>query len=206
VTDDPDSIDFARLPTDYVIKANHASGWNIFVRADDPVDPERAREECRRWLRQSFGKLKREEAYQSIPRRILFERLVQRSDGRPADDVKFYMFGGQFGYAQIVVDLFGDRQIHYADQDFQKIHLRRQTEAEPQLIPKPPMFDAMLAIAAELSSPFDAVRVDFLFTDSRFVFNELTLYDNSGMAPYTPDSWDRMLGELWQLPETCGTT
>ncbi len=200
VTDDPDSIDFATLPADYVIKSNHASGWNIFVRADDPVDEARARQECKRWLRLSYGKLKREDAYLHIPRRIMIEGWMEGPGGRPADDFKMNMIGGKLAFGMWADDRFGDFTQHYVDGDFRRLAFRTKDVALRDLPPKPRLFDEMLAVAEELGRQFDSVRVDFMFTEDRFVLNELTLYKDSGMDPFRPERYDREFGDLWHLP------
>lgn len=43
VWDSPDEIDFASLPTSFVLKATHGSGWNILVPNKSALDEEWAR-------------------------------------------------------------------------------------------------------------------------------------------------------------------
>lgn len=199
-TDDPDSIDFTRLPRNVVLKANHGSGWNAFLREGDTIDEARLRAELKRWLRLSYGKLKHEWAYQEIPRRILAEELLQGADGRVPDDMKFSMFRDTCGFIFWDDDRFGGYTQHIFDERWNVLPWRNADLDKGELPPKPPLFDDMLRLAKRIGAEFDMIRVDFLFTDTRAVLNELTLYRGSGMMPFHPPEWDRHYGDMWTLP------
>lgn len=198
----PDKIPFEDMPASYVVKANHASGWNIFVTPDDPADLPRLRSNCRRWMRMSYGLLKHEWAYQAVPRRIIVEEYLDQPSGAPPNDLKFYMFNGKLGYVALDDDRFGDYVQHFADADWQPIEMVVKTElSKRQLPPRPDNYEEMLAIAHDLSKRFDAVRVDFLTTAERYYLNELTLYRDSGLKAFHPAEYDWKFGDMWTLPK-----
>ena len=87
-------LDLAGLPAAVIIKANHASGWNMILRDGQSVDPDWVRRVCRHWLRRTYSPQKQEWAYRQIPRRILVEELLLNEQGRIPDDVKFHMYDG----------------------------------------------------------------------------------------------------------------
>lgn len=200
VTDNVNDIDFDALPDSYVIKANHGSGWNILVRSGDRVDRDVVRSHCARWLRRSYGKLKQEWAYQPIPRRIMIEELVTRPDGRVPSDMKFSMFGDTCGMAMTFDDRFGDLSRQIMDEHWQPMPFTIDNLPNGAPSPKPALFDDMLVISRKIGAQFDHIRVDFMYTDTRIVLNELTLYRGSGMLPFDPPEWDRRFGDMWKLP------
>ncbi|MGR3501199.1 ATP-grasp fold amidoligase family protein [Pseudaestuariivita sp.] len=200
-TADADGYDFTRLPPSYVAKANHASGWNIFVKPDDPLDEARMRLEMRRWLRRSYGKLKHEWAYQEVPRRVMFEEYVTQPDGRVPDDLKFMFFHGECQFVLWDDDRFGTWAQHYIRPDWAPYGFSSLELVKRDLPPKPKLYDEMLRLASVMAKDLDNVRVDFLFTEDRILLNEMTLYRGSGMNPFDPPEWDRHFGDLWTLPK-----
>lgn len=200
-SDDPDRIDFGKYPKDMVLKANHASGWNIFLREGEPYDDARLRRELRLWLRRSYGKLKQEWAYQQIPRRVIGEELLTGADGHVPNDMKFTFFRDQFGFILWHHDRFGDFEEYICDAALTPLPWTNAGRKRGEQPPKPVLFDEMHDIARHIAKSFDMIRVDFLFTDTRFVLNELTLYRGSGMRAFEPVEWDRHYGDMWTLPE-----
>lgn len=200
VTDTPQTVDLSELPDAWVAKANHASGWNIFATPDDPMDEAALRHEMTRWLRLSYGKKKREWAYQSIPRKIMFEGFMEGSDGRAPDDLKFVMFGDSVGYVMWEDDRFGNHSQHLVDEHWTPLDFTTNEYAQRDLPPPPDGYAEMLSIAKAIGKAFDHVRVDFMFTKDGFVLNELTLYRGSGMKAFNPVSYDRLFGDMWTLP------
>jgi hypothetical protein len=69
VADHPDRIPFDRLPDAYVIKASHASGWNLFVRDGQHPRSGPDRERLLEWVNREFGQNVYEWAYTRMPRR-----------------------------------------------------------------------------------------------------------------------------------------
>lgn len=55
VWDDPEKIDFSRLPNSFVLKTNHASGTNIIVKDKSRLNTTRAVRRLKRWLKREIG-------------------------------------------------------------------------------------------------------------------------------------------------------
>lgn len=197
---DPAQIHFATLPDTYVVKSNYGSGRNILVTPDDPVDVPKLLEQARLWQRRSYGKTKFEWAYQSIKRQIMVEELISDDSGRVADDIKFAVFDGKCEFIVYCDDRFGDYCWHHLTPSWDRLFSTPPSATERPLPPKPNGFDEMLKMAEQLCKGIDYFRVDFMITPSRFVLNEITLYDASGMDPLDPPIWDKRFGEFWTLP------
>ncbi len=199
VTDQPETFDFAKLPSSYVVKANHASGWNAFVTPNNPLDENLLREQMAYWLRRSYGKRKQEWAYQPIKRQVMFEEFLFQSNGKPPDDMKFMIFDGECKFAVWDDDRFGAYTQHYMDSDWQQLHFTSKRLVSREMPPKPQFFDEMLALSEKVAKGIDCVRVDFMFTEDRFVLNEMTFYRGSGMERFDPPEWDQLIGDMWTL-------
>jgi TupA-like ATPgrasp len=187
-----------RLGTGIALKANNASARNIFLRRGEPVDTGQVLRTCRKWLRQDYGRKLQEWGYWPIPRRIVAEELLVGRDGRLADDIKFFMFGGVCGLIDVEWDRFGRHAQVFLDSNWNRLPVQMKQEHWIEAPPRPPMLADMLDVAARLGAEFDHVRVDFLYTGDRYALNELTLYSGSGINPFRPVEWDRKLGDLWQ--------
>lgn len=199
VTDKPEEISLDALPRSFVMKANHASGWNAFTLEGQPPDIKEIRKLAARWLRRSFGKNKMEWAYQSIKRKVIFEEMIVGSDGAMARDIKFAVFDGKCRFIVLVDGRFGAHCWHHMTPEWTRL-LTTPSSARNNPDPlRPQHFDEMLRIAEKVSEGFDFFRVDFLYTDERFVLNEITLYDASGWDPLDPPEWDWEFGKFWNL-------
>lgn len=197
----PNEFDLSCLPPSFVAKANHASGWNIFVTPDNPLEPERFVAETSKWLRRSYGKPKLEWAYQPIPRRVMIEEhLAPTPDCPLPDDMKYMCFDGTCQFAVWDDDRFGSYTQHYIARDWTQLHFTSKPLVSRPLPPKPAFFDEMMQVAEDVSQGIDSVRVDFMFTPDRYVLNEFTLYRGSGLEPFDPPEWDQHFGDLWILP------
>lgn len=99
VWDSPDEIDFASLPTSFVLKATHGSGWNILVPNKSALDEEWARGRLREWLglRQAM-KGGFELHYEYCEPRIVCERFLRDGTGG-LRDYKFMVFDGVVQFA-----------------------------------------------------------------------------------------------------------
>ena len=99
VWDSPDEIDFASLPTSFVLKATHGSGWNILVPNKSALDEEWARGRLREWLglRQAM-KGGFELHYEYCEQRIVCERFLRDGTGG-LRDYKFMVFDGVVQFA-----------------------------------------------------------------------------------------------------------
>ena len=199
-TRDPDRFDFSKLPKAYVAKANHASGWNIIVPPGSEVDISVMRHEMKKWLRRSYGKDKMEWAYQPIPRRVVFEEYMSQPGGKAPDDLKVMFFDGHCEFVLRVDDRFGEATQNFMKPDWTPYGFRTVDHRTHALPEKPHLFNEMIKVGEVMAKGLDSIRVDFLFTEDRFVLNEMTLYRGSGMTPFNPPEWDRHFGDLWTLP------
>lgn len=202
-TEDPDSLDLAALPDQFVLKATHGSGLNLIVTDKSTLDPEATRLLMHRWLLTDYGVDKHEWVYSRTRRGIMVEQLVAPPE--QLFDVKLYYFDGKLHCCVVVEHLGQDVFQTYFDSTAQRLEARRLDRPTNPDATLPDTLDEITAIAAPLGRGLDFVRVDFMYAPDRFYLGELSLLPGSGLHPIAPASFARELGENWVLPMSAGT-
>jgi len=200
VTDEPGDIPFDQLPEEFVIKANHGSGW---IMISDGINRPSRREiirTSRAWLKRSFRRNQLEWAYSTIKPMILIEPLL-KDNGKIPIDFKFFVFHGQVQMINVHHGRFGDHRMTYYDPQMNRTTHRSRWKKEGPTVSKPDNFIEMIHLAETLGSAFDFVRVDMYNINGKIFVGELTLYPSSGTHPYDRD-FDYELGSYWTLPSS----
>ena len=202
VWDSPDEIDFASLPTSFVLKATHGSGWNILVLDKSALDEEWARGRLREWLglRQAM-KGGFELHYEYCEPRIVCERFLRDGTGG-LRDYKFMVFDGVVQFAFTV-----DRRAGLAMRgtylpDWTRAPFEYTCEAvRAPDVPPPSGLETMLRLASRLGKGFACARVDFYQVRGRVYFGEITFTDADGLSEFAPARYNRIFGDRIVLPE-----
>lgn len=202
VWDSPDEIDFASLPTSFVLKATHGSGWNILVPNKSALDEEWARGRLREWLglRQAM-KGGFELHYEYCEPRIVCERFLRDGTGG-LRDYKFMVFDGVVQFAFTV-----DRRAGLAMRgtylpDWTRAPFEYTCEAvRAPDVPPPSGLETMLRRASRLGKGFACARVDFYQVRGRVYFGEITFTDADGLSEFAPARYNRIFGDRIVLPE-----
>ena len=202
VWDSPDEIDFASLPTSFVLKATHGSGWNILVPNKSALDEEWARGRLKEWLglRQAM-KGGFELHYEYCEPRIVCERFLRDGTGG-LRDYKFMVFDGVVQFAFTV-----DRRAGLAMRgtylpDWTRAPFEYTCEAvRAPDVPPPSGLETMLRLASRLGKGFACARVDFYQVRGRVYFGEITFTDADGLSEFVPARYNRIFGDRIVLPE-----
>ena len=202
VWDSPDEIDFASLPTSFVLKATHGSGWNILVPNKSALDEEWARGRLKEWLglRQAM-KGGFELHYEYCEPRIVCERFLRDGTGG-LRDYKFMVFDGVVQFAFTV-----DRRAGLAMRgtylpDWTRAPFEYTCEAvRAPDVPPPSGLETMLRLASRLGKGFACARVDFYQVRGRVYFGEITFTDADGLSEFAPARYNRIFGDRIVLPE-----
>ena len=221
VVPDPELLDPAGLPREFVVKPNHASSlvwivadWgpetpsissNSAVIPSGQVTSDREHLDwdllvttCRRWLSVDYSDPTHEWAYRRVPRRILVEELLGGRDGIPTD-YKFFVFHGVARFVEVHSDRFGAHSAFFADRDWHQVPLDIDFPITDPPPPAPASLGRMVDMAERLGADTDFVRVDLYDLDGRVVFGELTNYPGGlSSSHYYPDAVG--LGDYWTLP------
>lgn len=196
----PEDIPFDALIPPYVVKVNHGSGSNMFVRRAGDLDAGKIRASLAPLLRRPFGHAARSWGYYDIPRRILVERVLDIFGRGLPEDHKFYVYHGRVHFIQLDFDRWeGERRAFY-DRAWNKLPVTEGCPDVGRPIAKPAYLGAMIEIAEKIGSLFDFVRVDLYYESRTVLFGETTFYDGAGYSKPDPEIWDLKFGEPWKIP------
>lgn len=195
-------IDFDALPDRFAAKATHGSGWNLICKEKSKLDRKYAVKTIDLWLHLNTFVFGREWNYKNIQPRIVVEKFIEYT---PLYDYKFMCFNGVPKYVQLNSDMDGQHYVDFYDvENWSHLPITYMGFCRcPKDIEKPAQMDQMLSLAAELSSRFPFVRVDFYNFEEKVILGELTFFPSSGLRPIIPEefAFDETFGELLTLPE-----
>ena len=203
VAEDADSFPFNDLPEVSILKSNHGSGQSRVLRR--PFDVEAARDAAATWLSRPYGSSSWEWHYLPIPRRVYAEAFLGGPNGELPVDYKVMVLNGRAHYVSVFVRKIGKplRRITF-DREWGVVplHLPKYPGGPPDVVekalhpPRPQRLEEMLRAAEALAEDFPFVRADFYVVDETIYFGELTFLPSAGYAPFSPVSYDRLLGDM----------
>ncbi len=195
-----DDIDFSSLPDQFVLKANHGSGWNIIVTDKAKFDYEKAQEKINLWLSQSFAYCYGFELhYRGIQPRIIAEKYIGGDDD--LYDYKFLCFAGKVKFVWVDSLRYIDHRRDIFDVNWKHQPFTIQYPNAESLPRCPEKLEEMLQVAEVLCADYPHVRVDLYCTAGKIYFGELTFTGESGVGKIMPQEYDRLLGDLFSLPQ-----
>ena len=200
-----EDIDFTSLPNQFVLKCTHDSGGLVICKDKSMLNIEDARKKINDSLKRDYYLNGREWPYKNVPRRIIAEKYMSKSDGSIPEDYKVLNFNGNPGIIQVDLDRFINHKKklflpNWTELDFD---FNYPTEKEYSL-KKPDTLNEMLGLARKLYKEFSFLRTDFYVIDDRIYFGELTLFPASGFGKFSPEEWDERIGKWISLPEKRG--
>lgn len=200
VWDDPSLIDFKKLPSNCVFKANHSCGTILFKRENESFDEKAAVATFKKWLKENYFYVTGEWVYKNIKPKIICEKLL----GDNLINYKFFCFNGEPKFLYISKDgkeEANDLFLNVLSLDWNLTPFQRNDQLSfPEIPPKPENFNEMVKLAKKLSEPFPFVRVDLYSEDNKIYFGELTFYPTGGFAPFEPAEYEKIIGEYIKLP------
>ena len=195
-------IDFSKLPSNMVIKANKGSGWNIIVRDGIPVGlknatPEKAikfiRERIRHWggpFLDPQGRA-REYWYELMEPKILIEPLMSPVP----DDIRLFVLNNSH-VDLIQISTSGPRHNFY-DAELNRLPYHRihkdnfEGPSVVDVIKTPEKIAEMHRIALMMAADtgLDAVRIDLYHINDTFYGSEITLTPAKGAYNIVPGKY-----------------
>ncbi len=195
-------IPIESLPERFVLKAAHASGWNLIVRDKSGMNWKQEKKTMKLWLKQDIYWSGREWVYKNLKKRIVAEKYLEDESGGLLD-YKFYCFNGKPAFLQLEVGRFtSENTRNFYDMDWNLLPFGKELEHNPNVnIAIPACFDEMKQIAETLSKPFSYVRVDLYQVNGKVYFGELTFFPAGGAPDFVPSEYDKIVGDMWDLKE-----
>lgn len=210
VYDRVEDIDFDALPNKFVLKCNHDSevvicrdkNNNDFqCKKGSLKDLNEVKAYLQKRIKINFYKASREWPYKNIKRKIVCEKYLENSNGKPLVEYnafcfngipKFFKVGTKKEDGTLIKDFF----------DFNWEYMDLSTgEMAGDIYPKPEFFDEMVEIAKVFSKDIPHIRIDFLVCDGKLYSGELTFFSAGGFWKMNPEKWNRIFGEYIELPK-----
>ncbi|MCM1154896.1 MAG: glycosyl transferase [Roseburia sp.] len=201
VWDSFEQINFEKLPQKYVLKCTHDAGSIVIVDGIKKFNKAEARRKLNTALGLNYFWMGREWPYKNVRRRIIAEKYM--SESSEMIDYKFLCFNGKVKTIFTCTERFsGDQlKVTFFDTEWNRMPFERHYPASTRPILRPLNFKLMIELAEELSKGIPFVRVDFYEMENRVYFGEMTFFPGGGMEEFTPEKWDRILGDWITLPE-----
>lgn len=199
-----DQIDFQSLPDRFVLKCNHDSGSAMICTDKSKLNISHIQTKLNLCLSTNMYYRKREWHYKDICPHILIEAYVElyvdSKTSAKLTTCRFHCFEGEPKF--IEVDITDAQGVEYSNiydtnwdlQPF-KVDLK---ENLPQFLSAPKQLTEMVELAKTLCFKYGYSRIDFLLTQDKIYFSEITLSPNAGRMVIDPPEWDNKLGALWQ--------
>ena len=200
VYDNPEDIDFLKLPSKFVLKCVHGSGFNIIVKDKSQLDYLKTKKTLRKWQLKNFYNKGKEWAYKGIKPIIIAEKFLEdRNSVIP--DYKFFCFDGEIKFIQVDLERkINDYRCYY---DVNWIKLDFCTEKNIFYegdVERPDNLENMIEIANKLSKDIPFVRVDLYSVNNKTIFGEMTFYPTNGTKAFIPEEMNTIIGNYFNLP------
>lgn len=197
-----EDIDFDKLPEQFVLKCTHDSGGLIICKDKNKLNIEAAKNKVNRSLGKNYYWHAREWPYKNVQPRILAEPFMKDGENDFLPVYKFMCFHGE---PRIIQTIQNDKQpnesIDYFDTEWNLLELRQNFPNSEKPLLKPENLDEMCRLARKLSKGHAFLRVDFYVINGEIKFSEFTFYSDAGFSKFTPEFWDKTLGQWIDLPD-----
>jgi hypothetical protein len=195
-----DMINFDKLPDKFVLKCTHDSGSVYICDYKQKFDIKEVQKKINKALKRNYYYRWKEWPYKNVKPRIIAEQFMVDESGKELKDYKFFCFYGVPELFFVATDRPFDTRFDFYDMEFNHLPFEQGHPWATKKIVKPKGFNRMVEIAAKLSQNIPHVRVDLYDINGEIYFGELTFTHYSGMVPFKPEIWDKILGDKLKLP------
>ncbi|WP_233267537.1 ATP-grasp fold amidoligase family protein [Algibacter sp. L1A34] len=204
VYDSPEEIKYNELPQQFVLKATHASGYNLIVKNKNKLDKALSNKLLKKWLNiNQYYRTGQEWAYKDVKPRIIAEKFIKDEKRESLTDYKFYCFDGIVKFMEVHIDREENLKLASYDLEFNKLPfnkmpLKNRIEGP---IEKPATLNKMIELSEKLAKNIPFVRVDFYSIHDKIIFGELTFYPSDARRDYDPEEYNKIIGDYFKLPQ-----
>lgn len=203
--DKAEDIDWATLPNQFVMKANHGSGDVMVCTDRSQVDTHQWTQYFSEILKHKFGEDLGEPHYNKIPPCIIAEQYLDSTKQQIAScspiDYKIWCFDGRPAYIWACHNRTKHScEVGLYDLDWnflpQYSVSQEHYQLTPHPIPAPEHLKEMLEYASILTQGFPVVRMDMYEIDGHVYFGEMTFTPASGTNTFYTNEFLKILGDL----------
>jgi len=204
VYDNPEDIDYAKLPNEFIIKANHTNGHNIIVKNKETLNKKNLNKKFKKWLgKNQYYRRGQEWAYKDIKPKIIIEKFLKEDDKNSLVDYKFYCFNGEPKFIDVHLDREEDHKQGCFDLEFNLLPFGKSKiyKSIDSSIEKPTNLEEMVTLSKALSKKLPFVRVDFYSINGKSIFGEMTFYPSDARKAFYPEEYNTIIGDYFKLPK-----
>ena len=114
------------------------------------------------------------------------------------DDYKVHTMRDGISHIEVILDRLSGQKEIAMDTNWEKMPFDYAKKAE-KIPKKPSRLKDMLEISLKLAQPLNYVRVDLYCIHTKIYVGEFTFTPAGGTDVFTPNEWDYILGEKWQI-------
>lgn len=202
--DKVEDIDFTKLPSKVIFKANNGDGkgTNLIVKEVHEANHDALRRTFKKWLNNMhLGELSAEPQYKGMPPCIIAEEVLELPKGsKSLTDYKIWCINGE----PLYIWTCSDRDEDGGGADVMLYDLAWHPHPEysvftneyrqGKLLPEPKNLAKMIDIAKRLSVGTPILRVDLYNIEGKIYFGELTYTSQGGMMDFYTPEFLEMLG------------
>ena len=148
-------------------------------------------------LNTNFYTLYREWHYKDIEPRIFAEEMLGDTQKHSLIDYKIHTMQNIISHIEVITDRHTGQKEIAMDTKWHKVPFDYEKKSL-QIPQKPIMLDKMLDMSLLLAQAFQYVRVDLYCVEMNIYVGELTFTPCGGTDKFTPQEWDKKLGDLWK--------
>jgi hypothetical protein len=204
VYDKAEDIPFETLPNKFVIKATHASSYNLIVSDKTKIHITDSIKLLNKWLHiNQYYRMGQEWAYKDVPPKLIVEKFLEEDRQDSLIDYKFYCFNGKAKLLEVHLDRAQKHKRGFYDLKFNRLPYR-YVSIEKSIsteVKRPENFEKMRNLSEVLADKFPFVRVDFYSIKGKIIFGEMTFYPSDGRKDLIPEKYNSILGSYIKLPE-----
>ena len=191
-------ISFDSLPESFVIKCNHGSGMNIFVKDRFKANNKAILNKLRWWLKIDYSFKGLQWVYKGIQPKILIEKYLE--DGNPTD-YKVWCFNGVPKIIQIDFDRFSNHVQNFYDLDLNFLDYKISFPNDPMNNVEylEEFKEELIRLSAVLSENIPFSRIDFYIVDLKIIFGEITFFHQNGTQPFLDKEFELILGNMLDI-------
>ena len=198
-----DDIDFEKLPNQFVIKCTHDSGGLVICKDKAKLNIKEARKKINNCLKRNYYYPSREYVYKNIKPRIIAEKYITNGSEEELKDYKILVFNGKAKCSFVCSDRYNKEKglaIDFFGINWKHMPVKRHYRNSDEEIQKPINYEKMIELSEKLAEGIPFVRVDFYEINKKIYFGELTFYPGAGLEEFEPVEYDKLLGDMLELP------
>lgn len=204
VYDSFSEINFQDLPEKFVLKAVHASSYNVIITDKSELDLKVLKRKIKKWQSANqYYRTGQEWAYKDVAPKLIAEKYLKNDERDSLTDYKFYCFDGKPEFLEVHLDRAENHKRAFYNFNFERLPFRYVSEEKSisEKIKKPETLEKMISLSAILAENFPFVRVDFYSVSGKIIFGEMTFYPSDGRKDFYPENYNKILGDLIVLPK-----